>query len=157
MVLVVVSLVHKDRSRRVVAFNVRLSRTSSLQLLDNDLGSPLAFLLLKPHDLSNNSSWFGNRAFPLLLGLRHQCIICFCDVGLRSRILSDLLSPPASLDGLSIGALNSIRELLRIDRTRQNVWRSNNQEADCQCSREESTSLARTRVKSRRHGPGVNE
>jgi hypothetical protein len=44
-----------------------------------------------------------------------------------------LLSPPSSLDRLSIRTLNRIRELFRIDRARQNVWRADDQEADSQC------------------------
>jgi hypothetical protein len=122
-----------DRSGRVVDIQMFVPRPSSLQLFHNHLRRLLALGLLEPHDLPNESPRLWNRTFPLLLGLGHQGIVRLSSITLGASILWDLLSPPASLDRLSIRTLNCVCELFRIDRTRQNVWCADNQEADSQC------------------------
>lgn len=146
--VVVRSLELSDNSRRIVLLG---HMPPALELLDNHLSRLAVLCLFEPHDLANESSRLGHRAFPLPLGLCHQGVVGFSTVAHRVGIFGSLLSSPASLDRLSVGSFNGVCVLLWVDGTRQDVRRSNDEEADGECASEEGTGLARARMKGGRH------
>lgn len=102
--------------------------TSGPEAPHHDVERLVCLLLLKSHYLSDESTRFRNRTFPLgsPADLQRSC-------GCLGRDFPIVINfPPYPAFDSAICSLNAVGELSSIHRARQNVWKANNEEADSQ-------------------------